>query len=105
MNENLQKSITDMPEYALLLKRRRGVTLPLVAIILLAYYSFIIAVAYAPDFMGRPVVEGGVTSIGILFGLGLILLTFGVTAFYVWYANTRIEPLLHAIYQKATHHE
>ncbi|WP_435640263.1 DUF485 domain-containing protein [Micavibrio aeruginosavorus] len=105
MHENLQKSITEMPEYAELLKRRNAITTPLAAIVLVAYYTFIIMVAYAPDLMGRPIVEDGLTSVGIIFGLGLILLTFAVTAFYVWYANTLIEPLLHTIYQKAKHDE
>jgi len=49
--------------------------------------------AFYPSYLAQPI-EGGVTSIGILFGFMLIILTFVVTGIYSYVANRTIEPML-----------
>lgn len=93
-----------LPEYHELKARRRRIALPLSVVMLSAYYAFILLVAYAPQVLGRTLSDG-VTSLGILVGLGVILLTFAVTVIYTWYANTRIEGLVETIQKKAAGHE
>lgn len=92
--------IRALPEYRELLHRRRKIMIPLSIIMLVGYFSFILAVAYAPGLLGT-VLSDGVTTIGIWVGLGLIAMTWGVTAFYVWYANAHLEDLLNRIQAKA----
>lgn len=92
--------ISAMPEYQELLAKRRAVAIPLTVLMLVIYYAFILMVAYAPDMLHQPIGEG-VTSLGIVLGLGVILVTLAVTGFYVWYANTRIEPIVATIQRKA----
>ncbi len=99
------RTIVALPEYTALLRQRRRVIVPLCIVVLVAYYTFILLVAYRPDLMGQPLHAGTSTSVGLAAGLGLILMTFAITAFYVWYANTRIEPILHALHQKAARHD
>lgn len=91
--------ISALPEYKALLERRRSATIPLAALVTVAYFVFILMVAYKPHLMGHPL--GGSVTVGIVYGLGLIFLTMGVTAWYVGYANRHLEPLLKAIQQKA----
>lgn len=93
-----------LPEYHLLLKKRRAIALPLCLVMLAAYCAFVLLVGYRPDIMSIRLADG-VTSLGIVLGLGTILLTLAVTVIYVWYANTRIEPVVAAIQQKASGHE
>jgi len=88
-----------LPEYRELLYRRRRVTRPLTVLMLTAYFSFILAVGYTPELLASKLSDG-VTSLGILLGLGLILLTFAITAFYVWYANKYLEDLVIRIQAK-----
>lgn len=101
MNKLTPQQIRSLPEYSELLAKRRKITVPLAIVTLSAYFSFILMVAYTPDILGRTTADG-ITTIGIWFGLGLILLTFAITATYVWFANTRIEKLLTAIQHKAS---
>ena len=51
--------------------------------------------AFAAHFMATPVF--GNVNIGLLFGLGQFVTTFGVTAWYVSYANRRLDPLAEEI--------
>ena len=67
---------------------------------LVAYYGFILMIGYAPGLLAVKLGDG-VTSVGILAGLGLIFLTFAVTAFYVWYVNRHIAALADRIQAKA----
>lgn len=92
-------TIKRMPEYQELLRRRRTLTLPLVILTLLTYYSFILALAFFPETLSIRGGEG-VTTIGIWIGLGVIVTTFAITAFYVHAANTHIQGLLIAIQNK-----
>jgi uncharacterized membrane protein (DUF485 family) len=93
-------TIGAMPEYQELLQKRRAVAIPLTALMLVVYFTFILLVAYAPDFLHQSAF-GGVTSIGIVMGLGVIFLTFIITFIYARYANTHIDPLVSQIQQKA----
>ncbi len=91
--------IKAMPEYQELLRRRRRVGWLLTAIILTAYFSFILMVGYTPHLLAIRLGDG-ITSVGILAGLGLILLTIGMTAYYVWYANRYLEDLVATIHDR-----
>lgn len=91
--------IRQMPEYRTLLHKRRKVAVPLCLLMLAVYYTFILMVAYAPATLSQPVGNGPMT-VGIYAGLGLILFTLAETAFYVWYANHQLDPLVHQIQEK-----
>lgn len=94
------EDIRALPEYTELLRQRRILAWPLSVIVLASYYSFILAVAYYPEVMAHPIGDG-ITSVGMVVGLGLILLTFAVTAIFVWRTNATSEVLLKQIREKA----
>ncbi|MCD8563365.1 MAG: DUF485 domain-containing protein [Alphaproteobacteria bacterium] len=104
MSEKSPAEIGAMPEYKLLLSKKRAVTTPLTIIMLVAYYAFVLLVAYDPGFLSTKLSDG-ITSLGIVLGLGLIILTLAITTFYVWYANSHLENLISKIQEKAGSHD
>ena len=80
------------PKFQELVRRRSTFAWMLAAAMLVIYLGFILAVAFARDLMAMKV-GGGVTSLGILLGLAVILAAFLLTGIYVWRANTRFDDL------------
>ncbi len=88
------ETLVGKPEYQALLHKRKQFVWPLLLLTVAAYFVFILAIAFAPAALGKPLHEGGTISIGIVFGLGLILFNFVITLIYVRAANRHIEPLI-----------
>ena len=99
MQINLETLISS-PEYRQLMHKRHQLVWPLLLLTLGSYFAFILAIAFAPASLGRPLVEGGIISIGIVLGLGLIFLNFFITFLYVRGANRAIEPMIKTIQSK-----
>jgi uncharacterized membrane protein (DUF485 family) len=93
-------NIQHLPEYLALTRARRNITWSLSAMVILVYFALILLIAFAPLSLGQPL-GTGVTSIGIVLGLAVILFCFLVTGFYVYYANHVLEPLARAVKEKA----
>ncbi|HEY2619720.1 MAG TPA: DUF485 domain-containing protein [Acetobacteraceae bacterium] len=81
------------PLFAQLCQSRSRLAWTLSAIVLAIYLSFILLVAFGGDFMAAPLVTGGVTTVGIVIGIGVILSAIVLTAIYVWKANTTFDDL------------
>jgi uncharacterized membrane protein (DUF485 family) len=92
--------IHQLPEYSALIRARKKIVWPLSATVVLAYFALILTIAFDPAVLGTPV-GSGVTSLGVVLGLGLIFFCMLVTGIYVYYANTVLEPLTRAIVEKA----
>jgi uncharacterized membrane protein (DUF485 family) len=56
------------------------------------YFGFILLVAYQGELLGRLIVPG--LSVGILLGALVIVASWLLTWFYVWWANTRYDEEL-----------
>ncbi len=93
-------TIRQLPEYAALTRARKRIMWPLSLATILAYFALILTIAFNPGSLGEPIGEG-VTSIGMVLGLGVILFCMVVTGIYVYYANRVLEPLTRAIVNKA----
>jgi uncharacterized membrane protein (DUF485 family) len=61
---------------------------------LVAYFAFILLIAFAPALLGTPIVAGHPTTWGIPIGLGMLVFTFALVAIYVRRANTVFDGLL-----------
>jgi uncharacterized membrane protein (DUF485 family) len=94
-----ESAILCSEEYRELSCAKSKIIIPLTAIMLIAYYSFVLLIAFVPELLARPVGDGPMSA-GILLGLFLILLTFVLTGIYVHYANTVLEPLHHKLKEK-----
>jgi len=93
-------TIRQLPEYAALTRARKKIMWPLSLAVIAAYFALILTIAFNPSALGNPIGDG-VTSIGMVLGLGVILFCMVVTGIYVYYANRVLEPLTQAIVQKA----
>lgn len=91
--------LQQQPEYLALKRARSRITWVLAVITITMYFSLILLIAFAPDSLAQPIGQG-VTSIGIMLGLGVILGCFIITGIYVYYANTVLEPLKLSIIKK-----
>ena len=89
------------PQFQELIRRRSGFAWTLSAIMLGVYFGFILLVAFAKDLMAVRI-GTGVTSLGILLGLGVIILAFVLTGIYVARANSRFDELTRNLTREMT---
>lgn len=94
------EKIRQLPEYIALTRARKNIVWPLSIAIIVAYFSLILTIAFAPASLGNPF-TGGVTSVGIVLGIGIIFFCFVITGIYVYYANRVMQPLTKTIIAKA----
>lgn len=99
MTDEEARRIRQLPEFEALLKARRAVNLPVNLIIIGAYFSFVLTIAFSPQSLGQPAGDG-VISIGIYLGLGLLLLAFLLTAIYMRLADGKITVLRQKLLDK-----
>lgn len=99
MDDTLRNRITSLPEYRELLERKRQLAVPLVIIMLVVYFGFIIGLAFFPAVLSTRIGDG-VTTVGIGLGLGIIVLTFALTGFFIHHSEKRLD-LLVTIREKA----
>ena len=90
------EKIRSHPGYRALVRRRRRLAWTLTAIMLAAYFGYVLLIAFNREWLATPI-GGGVTTIGIPIGLGLILLGIALTAIYVRRANHEFDARLAAI--------
>ena|SRR5688572_26309858 len=84
------RRVSDEKLMAVVRKRWR-IGAVLTAFMMLAYFGFILLVAFAKPFVGTLVADGSV-SLGILIGAGVIALAPVLTAIYVRWANRHYDP-------------
>lgn len=94
-SERLARVAAD-PRYLALVRQRGRFTWTLTAVMLIAYFGFILLIAFDKDLLARPV-GAGVTSLGIPVGLGVILLAIGLTGLYVRRANRDYDGMVQAL--------
>ncbi len=75
----------DEDKFSALVARKWTVSLVLSAIILAAYYGFILLLAFGREFLAAR--TGEAMTVGIPVGLGLIVLAWALTGVYVFWAN------------------
>ena len=93
MSDPRVERIRKDPRFHQLCQSRSNLAWTLSALVLAIYMAFIFLVAFGGDFMSAPLVAGGVTTVGIAIGVGVILAAIALTAVYVWKANTVFDEL------------
>ena len=92
MVQSDHQRILGNPKFQELVRTRSGFAWSLAAAMLAIYLGFILLVAFAPGLMAVKV-GGGVTSLGIVLGLVVIVSAFVLTGIYVQRANSRFDDL------------
>ncbi len=91
MSDSRLERIRRDPRFDQLCRSRGHLAWTLSAIMLIVYVGFLLLVAFGGDFLATPLVAGGVTTIGIAIGVGVILVAIVLTAIYVFKAGATDE--------------
>ena len=100
MSDARLERIRRNPQFEELCQSRSRLAWTLSAITLIVYLGFILLVAFGGAFLATPLVAGGVTTIGIVVGVGVILFAIVLTAIYVWKANTTFDELTRGLLEE-----
>ena len=101
MTPDDHRRVLDNPKFQELVRERSGFAWMLSGAILIIYYGFILMVAFAKPLLAAKV-GGGVTSVGIVIGLGVIVSAFVLTGLYVQRANSRFDELTRNVVKDLT---
>jgi uncharacterized membrane protein (DUF485 family) len=101
MDEDLARRIAGQSHYQMLKDRRSRLGWVLTALMMLVYYGFILLVAFNKPFLATPI-GGGVTTLGIPIGFGVIVFTIAITAYYVRRANAEFDTLSDSVVKGAS---
>ena len=93
--------IINNPKFQELVPERSSFAWTLSIIMLVIYYGFVLLVAFGKGFLATKI-GGGVTSVGILIGLGVIISAFVLTGIYTQRANSRFDELTEDLTRELT---
>ena len=96
MQVDLVERIAAHPKYRELKAKRTALGWWLCAAMLVVYYGFILLVAFNKQFLATRLGDG-VMTMGMPIGLGVIVFTVVITAFYVRRANGEFDSLAEEI--------
>lgn len=94
-------AVGQSPRFYEIVKKKQFFSLTLLALTLGFYILLMLAVAFAPDLVAKPIVEGGVTTWGIIAGFFLIIWTILLTAYYIQKTNRIFDPMNEALLEEA----
>lgn len=96
MDAELVTRIANNPNYQALKAKRTRFGWWLTLAMMIAYYGFILLVAFNKSFLSQKLGDG-VMTVGIPIGFGVIVFTIVLTAYYVNRANREFDALSDAI--------
>lgn len=96
MDTELVTRIVNNPDYQALKAKRTRFGWWLTLVMMIAYYGFILLVAFNKSFLSQKL-GVGVMTMGIPLGFGVIVFTIVLTAYYVNRANREFDALSDAI--------
>jgi uncharacterized membrane protein (DUF485 family) len=86
------EEIKQDPQFQELVRERTRFGWILTILVLIIYFGFILLIAFAPGLLGQSL-AGGVTTLGIPLGIGVILSAVVFTGLYVLRANNKFDAL------------
>jgi uncharacterized membrane protein (DUF485 family) len=101
MSDPVVDKIQKNPKYHELRSKRSSFGWTLSVLMLIVYYGYIALIAFNKPFLATPI-GTGVTTLGIPIGMGVIVFTVLITAFYVRRANSEFDALTAEILKDAS---
>ncbi len=92
MQDDLIRRVTSNPKYQELKSKRSTFGWTLTALMMVAYYGFILLVAYNKELLATKM-GAGVITLGMPIGIGVLLFTIIITNIYVRRANGEFDDL------------
>lgn len=100
MNVHDSSKIKAHPKFRELTTKRSKYAWTLSAIVLGAYFTFILIIAFVPSVLGTPISAGSVTTIGIPVGILIIVGAFVLTGLYTRRANGEFDEIVKSIIEE-----
>ena len=101
MQSDLARRVTALPQYKELIAKRTSFGWWLTLAGMVAYYGFILLVAFNKPLLSQKI-GSGVTTIGMPLGVAVIVFTIIITWVYVRRANTEFDSLTEQIVKGVT---
>lgn len=102
MAQETWERIRANPKFQQLVSKRNNYSIVMSILMIIAYYGYILLIAFDKSFLATKVSEGAVMSIGIPMGVGVIVFTIVLTWIYVRRANTEFDAEAEGIIKEAT---
>ena len=102
MAQETWQRIRANPKFQALVSKRNNYSIVMSILMIIAYYGYILLIAFDKSFLATKMGPGVVMSIGIPMGVGVILFTIVLTWIYVRRANTEFDTEAEEIIKEAT---
>lgn len=102
MSAPIYQRVRENPKFQELVKRRTRFATMLSLIVLVAYYTFMMVVAFAPDVLRQPIAAGSTLTIGVPVGATIIIVSWLLTGWYVQRANGEFDRINDELVREAT---
>ncbi len=101
MRDTVEARIRANPKYQELKRKRSSFGWWLTLLMMVVYYGYIALIAWNKPFLAQKMSAGGVISIGIPMGIGVLVFTIIITWIYVRRANGEFDALNEEILKEA----
>jgi uncharacterized membrane protein (DUF485 family) len=101
-DEEIVERIQKNPKFMQFVRMRNNYSIVLSILMMIAYYGYILLIAFDKQFLAAKVSAGSVTSIGIPMGIGVLVFTIVITAIYVRRANSEFDATKDEIVREAS---
>lgn len=98
-SETILSRVESDPQFHELVHRRSRLAWFLSALMVFVYFGFVLLIAFDKQLLAKSL-DGGVTTIGIPIGIGVIVFAFILTGIYVFRANSTYDAMLKQIVEK-----
>lgn len=98
MDANTLHELTESKEFKQLVAKRWKVSVALTGMMLLVYFGFLILVAFKKELLATKLAEG--LTLAIPMGVGILLLSWLATGWYVRWANHTYDQEVEALRKK-----
>lgn len=99
-HDDLIRRVQADPQFHELVRRRARMAWLLSAAMVVIYFGFVLTIAYFPGLLSQSLL-GGVTTVGIPVGLGVIVSAFVLTGIYVARANSAFDDMTKEIIERS----
>jgi uncharacterized membrane protein (DUF485 family) len=97
--EVMLERVKSDPQFHELVRRRSRLAWFLSLLMVLIYFSFVLVIAFNKELFGKSLF-GGITTVGIPVGLGVIVSAFLLTGIYVIRANSTFDDMIKQIIER-----
>ncbi len=101
MSSAVYARIRANPKFRELVTTRSRFATTLSVVVLTAFYSLVMCIAFKPEFLGRAIAEGSKVTFGVAFGFSIFVSFWVLTAVYVRRANGEFDALTSEIVKEA----